>query len=63
MLNNIFQGVARPLKVRVQQVLGGQLGIVIVYKLQHLLEFYSQTLVAMLPSSPEDDGVTGVILL
>ena len=48
MLHQIFEGVSRPLKVRVQQVLTGQSDLILAYKLTHLLAFYAQTLHSVL---------------
>ncbi|RLN31753.1 hypothetical protein BBJ28_00003039 [Nothophytophthora sp. Chile5] len=40
MVGRAFDGVSRPLQVRVEQTLGSPHGIVIAYKLVHLLAFY-----------------------
>jgi hypothetical protein len=58
MLHQIFEGVSRPLKVRVQQVLTGQSDLVLSYKLTHLLDFYAQMLGEVL--SPSAKGATEV---
>lgn len=42
-LDRIFEGVCRPFKVRVEQVLQSQPNIMISYKLSNTLEFYSYT--------------------
>lgn len=42
-LDRIFEGVCRPFKVRVEQVLQSQPNLVISYKLCNTLEFYSHT--------------------
>ncbi|GMQ03871.1 hypothetical protein CsSME_00049504 [Camellia sinensis var. sinensis] len=42
-LDRIFEGVCRPFKVRVEQVLQSQPSIIISYKLSNTLEFYSYT--------------------
>ena len=42
-LDRIFEGVCRPLKVRVEQVLQSQPSLIISYKLSNMLEFYSYT--------------------
>ncbi|KAL1204951.1 Conserved oligomeric Golgi complex subunit 6 [Cardamine amara subsp. amara] len=43
-LNRIFEGVCRPFKVRVEQVLQSQPNLIISYKLTNTLEFYSYTI-------------------
>ncbi|DBA04870.1 TPA: hypothetical protein N0F65_006872 [Lagenidium giganteum] len=43
MVGRAFEGVARPLQVRIEQTLASQHGIVIAYKLVHLLAFYHHT--------------------
>ncbi|GMQ03878.1 hypothetical protein CsSME_00049509 [Camellia sinensis var. sinensis] len=43
-LDRIFEGVCRPFKVRVEQVLQSQPSIIISYKLSNTLEFYSYTI-------------------
>ncbi|KAG5524496.1 hypothetical protein RHGRI_031231 [Rhododendron griersonianum] len=43
-LDRIFEGVCRPFKVRVEQVLQSQPSIMISYKLTYTLEFYSYTI-------------------
>lgn len=40
-LDRIFEGVCRPFKVRVEQVLQSQPSLIISYKLTNTLEFYS----------------------
>eukprot|EP00850_Spirogloea_muscicola_P013636 SM000093S24447 [mRNA] locus=s93:387657:397202:+ [translate_table: standard] len=47
-LDRIFEGVCRPFKVRVEQVLTGQPGLQLSYKLTNLLAFYSQTFLELL---------------
>lgn len=42
-LDRIFEGVCRPFKVRVEQVLQSQPNLIISYKLNNTLEFYSHT--------------------
>lgn len=42
-LDRIFEGVCRPFKVRVEQVLHSQPSLIIAYKLSNTLEFYSYT--------------------
>lgn len=42
-LDRIFEGVCRPFKVRVEQVLQSQPSLIIAYKLSNTLEFYSYT--------------------
>ena len=42
-LDRIFEGVCRPFKVRVEQVLQSQPGLLLAYKLNHLLGFYRFT--------------------
>ncbi|XP_047325416.1 conserved oligomeric Golgi complex subunit 6-like [Impatiens glandulifera] len=43
-LDRIFEGICRPFKVRVEQVLQSQPSIIISYKLSNTLEFYSFTI-------------------
>lgn len=43
-LDRIFEGVCRPFKVRVEQVLHSQPNIMVSYKLSNTLEFYSHTI-------------------
>eukprot|EP01018_Ginkgo_biloba_P011038 Gb_06250 [translate_table: standard] len=43
-LDRIFEGVCRPFKVRVEQVLQSQPGLLLAYKLTNILEFYSYTI-------------------
>ncbi|XP_052210726.1 conserved oligomeric Golgi complex subunit 6 [Diospyros lotus] len=43
-LDRIFEGVCRPFKIRVEQVLQSQPSIIISYKLSNTLEFYSYTI-------------------
>ena len=40
-LDRIFEGVCRPFKVRVEQVLQSQPSLIVSYKLSNQLEFYS----------------------
>lgn len=42
-LDRIFEGVCRPFKVRVEQVLHSQPNLIILYKLSNTLEFYFHT--------------------
>lgn len=42
-LDRIFEGVCRPFKVRVEQVLQSQPSLIISYKLSNTLEFYTYT--------------------
>lgn len=42
-LDRIFEGVCRPFKVRVEQVLQSQPNLIVSYKLGNTLEFYSYT--------------------
>lgn len=42
-LDRIFEGVCRPFKLRVEQVLQSQSSLIISYKLSNTLEFYSYT--------------------
>lgn len=42
-LDRIFEGVCRPFKVRVEQVLQSQPSLIVTYKLSNTLEFYSYT--------------------
>uniref|UniRef100_A0A0D6R0W8 Conserved oligomeric Golgi complex subunit 6 n=1 Tax=Araucaria cunninghamii TaxID=56994 RepID=A0A0D6R0W8_ARACU len=43
-LDRIFEGVCRPFKVRVEQVLQSQPGLLLAYKLSNILEFYTYTI-------------------
>ncbi|GAB4851939.1 Golgi transport complex subunit 6 [Ancistrocladus abbreviatus] len=43
-LDRVFEGVCRPFKVRVEQVLQSQPSLIISYKLSNQLEFYSYTI-------------------
>ncbi|GAA0158810.1 hypothetical protein LIER_15744 [Lithospermum erythrorhizon] len=43
-LDRIFEGVCRPFKVRVEQVLQSQPNLIVAYKLSNTLEFYSYTI-------------------
>ncbi|MCO5600340.1 hypothetical protein L7F22_054451 [Adiantum nelumboides] len=43
-LDRVFEGVCRPFKVRVEQVLQSQPGLLLAYKLSHLLDFYRHTI-------------------
>ncbi|CAI7820144.1 unnamed protein product, partial [Closterium sp. NIES-54] len=47
-LDRVFEGVCRPFKVRVEQVLTGQPGLVLCYKLSSLLSFYCHTVAELL---------------
>lgn len=42
-LDRIFEGVCRPFKVRVEQVLQSQPSLIVSYKLINQLEFYTYT--------------------
>lgn len=42
-MDRIFEGVCRPFKVRVEQVLQSQPSLIVSYKLSNTLEFYSYT--------------------
>jgi hypothetical protein len=42
-LDRVFEGVCRPFKVRVDQVLHSQPSLLLAYKLNNLLEFYGHT--------------------
>lgn len=50
-LDRIFEGVCRPFKVRVEQVLQSQPNLIISYKLSNTLEFYSYTVSIQIISS------------
>ncbi|KAL3678988.1 hypothetical protein R1sor_021944 [Riccia sorocarpa] len=50
-LDRVFEGVCRPFKVRVEQVLQSQPGLIMAYKLSNLLEFYSHTVSELLGES------------
>lgn len=52
MVGRAFDGVARPLAVRVEQTLAAPHGLVIAYKLVHLLAFYAHTFNALVLGSP-----------
>lgn len=47
-LDRIFEGVCRPFKVRVEQVLQSQPTLIVAYKLSNTLEFYSYTVSELL---------------
>lgn len=47
-LDRVFEGVCRPFKVRVEQVLQSQPTLLLAYKLNNLLEFYSHTVSELL---------------
>ncbi|CAH9077587.1 unnamed protein product [Cuscuta europaea] len=47
-LDRIFEGVCRPFKVRVEQVLQSQPNLIIAYKLSNTLEFYNWTISELL---------------
>ncbi|CAI9095001.1 OLC1v1030851C1 [Oldenlandia corymbosa var. corymbosa] len=49
-LDRIFEGVCRPFKVRVEQVLQSQPNLIVSYKLSNTLEFYSYTISDLLGS-------------
>ncbi|TMW65014.1 hypothetical protein Poli38472_009181 [Pythium oligandrum] len=51
MIGRAFEGVARPLQVRIEQTLAAQHGIVIAYKLVHLLAFYHHKFDRLVPHS------------
>ena len=52
-LDRVFEGVCRPFKVRVEQVLLGQPGVLLAYKLANLLAFYSHTVRHPTPHSAQ----------
>lgn len=52
MVGHAFEGVARPLQVRVDQTLSVPHGIVIAYKLVHLLAFYDHTFNRLVGPAP-----------
>jgi hypothetical protein len=47
-LDRVFEGVCRPFKVRVEQVLQSQPSLLLAYKLNNLLEFYGHTVSELL---------------
>nr|ATB19491.1 putative COG7 [Callitropsis nootkatensis] len=47
-LDRIFEGVCRPFKVRVEQVLQSQPSLLLAYKLSNILEFYTYTIADLL---------------
>eukprot|EP01114_Cavostelium_apophysatum_P003972 TRINITY_DN14104_c0_g1_i1.p1 TRINITY_DN14104_c0_g1~~TRINITY_DN14104_c0_g1_i1.p1 ORF type:complete len:708 (+),score=123.47 TRINITY_DN14104_c0_g1_i1:88-2124(+) len=51
-LNTIFEGVCRPFKIRIAQVLlsnqSNKLGMVLIYRLSNLLDFYARTIRKMM---------------
>lgn len=47
-LDRIFEGVCRPFKLRVEQVLQSQPSLIVSYKLSNTLEFYSYTVSCLL---------------
>lgn len=47
-LDRVFEGVCRPFKLRVDQVLQSQPSLLLVYKLNNLLEFYGHTVSELL---------------
>ncbi|MED6210434.1 Golgi transport complex subunit 6 [Stylosanthes scabra] len=47
-LDRIFEGVCRPFKLRVEQVLQSQPSLIVSYKLSNTLEFYSYTIADLL---------------
>lgn len=51
MVGKAFEGVARPLQVRIEQTLTSQLGIVVAYKLVLLLAFYDHKFATLVPGS------------
>lgn len=48
-LDRIFEGVCRPFKARVEQVLQSQPSLIIAYRLSNTLEFYSYTVSQAIP--------------
>ena len=52
-LDRIFEGVCRPFKLRVEQVLQSQSSLIISYKLSNTLEFYSYTVSVLFCDSME----------
>lgn len=57
-LDRIFEGVCRPFKVRVEQVLQSQPNLIISYKLSNTLEFYSYTVSIQITSSRSINNMT-----
>lgn len=51
MVGKAFEGVARPLQVRIEQTLSSQLGIVVAYKLVLLLAFYDHKFTSLVTNS------------
>lgn len=51
-LDRIFEGVCRPFKVRVEQVLQSQPSLIVSYKLSNTLQFYCYTVSCRLYFSP-----------
>lgn len=51
MVGKAFEGVARPLQVRIEQTLSSQLGIVVAYKLVLLLAFYDHKFASLVRQS------------
>ena len=51
MMQKILEGVCRPLKLRIEQILVAEPGPVILYKLSNLLQFYHQTIQQIVDSS------------
>lgn len=48
-LDRIFEGVCRPFKARVEQVLQSQPNLIVAYKLSNTLEFYTYTVSESIP--------------
>jgi len=46
-LNSTLEGIYRPFRIRLAQVLGSQPGVVVIFKLSNLLDFYSRTVVKL----------------
>ncbi|PRP86553.1 Component of oligomeric golgi complex 6 [Planoprotostelium fungivorum] len=46
-LNSTLEGVYRPFKIRLAQVLGSQPGVVVIFKIFNLLDFYARTVVKL----------------
>ncbi|XP_031503357.1 conserved oligomeric Golgi complex subunit 6 [Nymphaea colorata] len=59
-LDRIFEGVCRPFKVRVEQVLQSQPSLILSYKLSNTLEFYSYTVQDLLG---KDTALSNTLLI
>merc|ERR1712130_837417 len=51
MMQKILEGVCRPLKLRIEQILVAEPGPVVLYKLSNLLQFYHQTIKQIVTAS------------